>query len=137
MMEQPYREVPHTADLALEVWGRDLPELYAHAAAGLFDQVDAVAPAVQPTSYREVTLSDPDSEILLVDWLNELLDLADENHEAYVTFDVAMPQPTELRARVGATRDFAYKKVVKAATFHDLAIQHDESGYRTVIVFDV
>ncbi len=123
--------------MALEVWGRDLPELFAQAAEGLFSIAVAVEPGASITAHRQVSLSAPDWETLLVDWLNELLLLQDENGEAYVTFEVTLPRPYELSARAGATQAFALRKVVKAATFHGLAIRQDPEGYRAVVVFDV
>ena len=136
-MEPGYRELPHTADLALEAWGPSLGELFVQAARGMFSL--AVALEAQPavTAERTISLSAPDAEALLVDWLNELLSLADEQGEAYLGFDVEIPAPGELRARARATADYAPRIAVKAATFHNLAIAHDERGYRTVVVFDV
>jgi SHS2 domain-containing protein len=136
-MDRGYREIPHTADLALEVWGRDLAELFLHAARGLSGLAATIDPAASITACREVSLSAPDLETLLVDWLNELLSLADEHDEAYVDFAVELPAPGQFHASACATRDFRPRLGVKAATFHDLAIRRDERGYRTVVVFDV
>ncbi len=136
-MDRGYREVGHTADLALEVWGDDLPALFVNAARGLFGLTVAVESGAPVTARREVTLSAPDTETLLVDWLNELLLLSDEHDEAYVTFDVSLPTPGELSACVGATQAFSAVRDVKAATFHNLIIGHEAPGYRTTIVFDV
>lgn len=136
-MEPGYRELPHTADVALEVWGRNLGELFVQAARGMFSLAVAAKPQAAVTAERTVSLSAPDPEALLVDWLNELLSLADEHGEAYVDFDVELPAPGELRACARATTAYTPRIAVKAATFHNLAIRHDERGYRTVVVFDV
>ncbi len=136
-MERGYREVPHTADVALEVWGRDLPELFVHAAQGLFSLAVAVDPQAPISAIRETRLSAPDAEALLVDWLNELLLLSDENDEAFISFDVALPQAGQLLARVGATKAFKRQKVIKAATYHNLAIRQEPAGYHVVVTFDV
>lgn len=136
-MERGYREVPHVADVALEAWGKDLPELFVHAAQGLSSLAAAVETGATISAERRIHLAAPDWETLLVDWLNELLLLQDEHGEAYITFDVALPAVGELSARVGGTRDFTMQKVIKAATFHDLVIQETPEGYRAVVVFDV
>jgi SHS2 domain-containing protein len=132
-----YRELPHTADVALEIWGRDLPELFVCAAEGLFSLAAVVEPGAPSSTQRQVDISAPDWETLLVDWLNELLLLHEENDEAYVAFEVSLPADGELSARAHATQAFAPVKVIKAATFHDLAIHNDAQGYRAVVVFDV
>jgi SHS2 domain-containing protein len=135
-MERGYRELPHTADVALEVWGKDLEDLFVHAARGLFSLMVAVEPEATSATHRQIDLSAPDTETLLVDWLNELLLLYDEHGEAYVSYDLSL-RDGELSARVGATQAFTPIRTVKAATFHDLAIRQDAQGYRTAIVFDV
>ncbi len=136
-MEPGYRELPHTADVALEAWGRSLGELLEQAARGMFSLAVDLEPQAPVTAERALSLSAPDAETLLVDWLNELLSQADEHGEAYVDLDVELPSPGELHARVRATTAFRPRIAVKAATFHNLAITHDERGYRVVIVFDV
>jgi SHS2 domain-containing protein len=136
-MSNPFRELPHTADVAIEVWGRELPELFAHAAQGLFSLAVDVQPNAPISAYRQVDLSAADWETLLVDWLNEILLLYEEHGEAYVTFEISLPRPGALSARAGATRAFTPVKVIKAATFHELAITRDARGYHTVVVFDV
>lgn len=136
-MEKGYREVPHTADLALEVWGRDLPELFVHAAQGMFSLAATIEPGAPVSATRELALSAPDWETLLVDWLNELLALQDEHHEAYVEFEVSLPEHGRLHARLRATQAYRLNIAIKAATFHDLSITKDEQGYHTLVVFDV
>jgi SHS2 domain-containing protein len=136
-MKRGYREVPHVADVALEVWGRDLPELFEHAAEGLFSLAVTVEPGASISAERQIDLSAMDLETLLVGWLNELLLLYDEHGEGFVDFDVALPAPGELSAKVHATKDYAGLKAIKAATFHSLAIRQEPGGYRAVVVFDV
>lgn len=129
--------MPHTADVALEVWGRNLAELFVHAAQGMFSLAVTIEPGATVSASREVSLTAPDWETLLVDWLNELLAMHDEHHEAYIEFDVSLPAPGQLHAHVRATRAYRPRIAIKAATFHNLAITKDERGYHTAIVFDV
>ena len=83
-----------------------------------------------------VTLSAPDTETLLIDWLNELLYLS-EMHNAYCfKFQFLKFDPTELSARVEASCILETKRTIKAATFHNIAIEKDSDGYHTEIVFD-
>lgn len=136
-MDKGYRELPHTADVALEVWGRDLPELFANAARGLFGLATSIEAEAPVTAQREIRLSAHDLETLLVDWLSELLLLYEAQREAYVTFEVSLLGPCQLTARLGATQAFSPRRDIKAVTFHNLAIRQAAPGYRTAIVFDV
>jgi len=134
----PYRyvEVEHTADRALRVWGRELPDLFVGAARGmtsLMADLDALA----PTEWREVRLEGWDRESLLVNWLNELLFLIETERLLFVDYRIESLADTTLVARVIGGRAPVTKSVIKAATYHDLRLVHDGAGWSTVITFDV
>ena len=71
-----WQEVEHTADLAVCVWGQDLPDLFRTAAQALFSLSVDSGPGI--ASETTVNLSAPDVASLLVEWLNELLYLSEE-----------------------------------------------------------
>jgi len=131
-----YRELEHTADLAILVFGKDLSQLFANAAYGLFD---VMADLTKPLSgvRRPIRLRAPDVESLMVDWLNELIYLHDREGEIYNRFDVAFPAAGELKASVEGGRREADKLCVKAATFNDLEIREVAGGFEVRLVFDV
>ncbi|MFQ6000257.1 MAG: bifunctional riboflavin kinase/FAD synthetase [Anaerolineae bacterium] len=131
-----YEEVEHTADAAIRAFGRDLPELFANAAYGMFDLL-ADMKKLRPTIEREVSLAAPDLETLLVDWLGELLYLREVHGEVYKEFEISTLSPTELRAVIRGGKRFVPRMNIKAVTYHDLKIEKVEEGYVTTIVFDV
>ncbi len=131
-----FEEIEHTADLALQVQGRNLEEIFVNAAYGLFSMM-ADLENLSPDVSREVHLAAPDRESLLVGWLNELLYLHEVEEEVYSRFEIATLSPTRLSAVVWGTKMTASKLAVKAATFHDLAIRETEDGYLATVVFDV
>jgi SHS2 domain-containing protein len=133
----PYHEVPHTADRAFRVRGRDLAEIFTCAAQAMFawQRRPAVTAA---TRIREVHVSGVDREALLVKWLNELLYLQETYGECYSRFDVAEISDTALRAYVeGARCGAASRRTIKAVTFHDLKIKRLPRGWETTVVVDV
>jgi riboflavin kinase/FMN adenylyltransferase len=131
-----YEEIEHTADLAMRAYGRDLEELFANAAYGLFDLMAEPA-ADEPPRRREVALEGSDYEALLVDWLNELIYLHEVEGETYHRFTIQDLSPTLLRATVEGGPTGRKTKAIKAATFHDLRIRQTEEGYEATMVFDV
>ncbi len=131
-----WQEIEHTADLALHVWGGDLPDLFATAARGMFSLLVDLA-AVPATQTLPVTLAAPDVETLLVDWLNELLYWGErEQLAAYVEFEFAVLTPATLQATVRGGAVSEYFSYIKAATFHNLEVRVTPEGYETEIVFD-
>ena len=134
-MSEGFEEVEHTADLAIRAYGRDMRELFANAAHGMFALM--AEPSQEPACAREVSLEALDYESLLVDWLNELIYLHEVEGETYSQFTIETLSPTKLKAHVigGPTRHKT--RAIKAATFHDLAIEETPSGLVATIVFDV
>jgi riboflavin kinase/FMN adenylyltransferase len=136
--EYRYREVEHTADRALQVWGKDLPALFAGAARGMYSlmsDLDEEGPVA--TEWRDVTLEAMDLEALLVDWLNELLFLAEMEDLLFVDFRIEALAATTLQAQAGGIHARVTKAHIKAATFHNLEIVQSDSGWSTQITFDV
>jgi riboflavin kinase/FMN adenylyltransferase len=133
-----YQEVEHTADRALRVWGQDVPALFVGAAKGMYNLMsDLGEEGLVTTAWREVSLQAMDRESLLVDWLNELLYLAEVEELLFVDFQIESLTETTLVARAGGIHAQVTKADIKAATFHDLAIAPDDSGWSTLITFDV
>ena len=135
-IDRKFEEIEHTADLAIRAYGRDMRELFANAAYGMFALM--AEPSLEgPACEREVSLEATDYESLLVDWLNELIYLHEVERETYYQFAIETLSPAKLQARVtgGATKNKT--KAIKAATFHELAIEETANGLVATIVFDV
>jgi SHS2 domain-containing protein len=133
-----YREIEHTADLALRVWGQELSDLFVGAARGMYSLMGVLNDeGLMPAAWREFSLEALDRESLLVDWLNELLFLAEMEGLLFVVFQVEELGGTALQARAGGVPAQEVKADVKAATFHDLEIVQDGEGWSTTITFDV
>jgi len=135
-MSEGFEEIEHTADLAIRAYGRDMRGLFASAAHGMFALM-AEPPIGEPAREREVSLEGMDYESLLVDWLNELIYLHEVEGETYYQFAIETLSPTKLKAHVIGGPSRHKTKAIKAATFHDLAIEETPSGLVATIVFDV
>jgi SHS2 domain-containing protein len=74
--KRTYRQLAHTADLGLRIWGDSPEELFENAGAALMGVLtDRRRLRRQKTT--EILLVAPDLEALLVAWLNYLLYLYD------------------------------------------------------------
>jgi len=136
VLSKRFEEIEHTADLAIRAYGRDTSELFANAAYGMFALM--AEPSVEaPAREREVSLEATDYESLLVDWLNELIYLHEVEGETYSQFTFETLSPTTLKAQVTGGPTKSKTTAIKAATFHELAIEETASGLVATIVFDV
>lgn len=147
-----FEEVPHTADWAILARGRDLAELFANAARGMYSLLGD-DDAAEETACRAVEVEAASIEGLLVNWLNELLYLTETEHLLFKRFDVRAleaPATTPAAAAYGetpATRLYAEVcggpvrgqgiRYIKAATYHNLAISRQDGLWVARIVFDV
>ncbi len=134
-----FEEIGHTADVGLRVHGQDLAALFANAARGMWTLIVPEIDAVEAELTREVVLQAMDGEVLLVDWLSELLYLHETEHEVYSEFIVHEISPTHLRAEVRGSRaqQHTLRKHIKAVTFNDLSIEETDEGVTATVVFDV
>lgn len=134
-----FEYLPHTADVGIAAYGKDLPELFANAAAGMFSVITDLS-QVGDGETREVTAAAEDIESLLIAWLNELLFVFDVEHLLLKRFEVSFPGENHLRAIVrGEKYDpsrHRFVKGVKAATYHRVQVSEND-GYRAQFYLDV
>ena len=131
--------IDHTADVGIVATGRDLREAFAQAATGLFDFMADLS-CVLEAEEREVAVTAPDRDALLVAWLNELLFICEVEHRYFRRFDIYEINDTGLKARCyGEGFDPArhrLKSGVKSATYHMLSVEEGEPA-RVQVVLDV
>jgi riboflavin kinase/FMN adenylyltransferase len=132
-----YREIEHTADRALWVRGEELPDLFIGAARGMYSVMGLEIEGEVAAEWRDISLDASDLEILLVDWLNELLYIGEVENLLLVDFRIESLTDSRLKARVGGILAEEPVRDIKAVTFHDLEVVREEGGWSTVVTFDV
>jgi SHS2 domain-containing protein len=138
MMARPFVEIEHTADLALRVWGADLPALFTHAAQGMFHLMRCPPSTDETRSVAyEIALCADDLETLLVDWLGELLYLAQRDAACLERYEFAALEGASLQATASGRAPRHPARAIKAVTYADLAIRRVSDGYETIVTFDV
>jgi SHS2 domain-containing protein len=135
--------IDHTADVAADLDGASLGELFASGAQALTDTITDLA-TVRPLVTTAVTLEAPTVEDLLVDWLNELLYRFEARNmlprEASVTIaerDARWHLDATVTGEPFDTVRHPYRVAVKSATYHGVNITHREGTWTTRVVFDI
>ncbi len=137
---RPYRILPHTSEIALEVTGRDLGELFKNAGQGLMRLygLEPRGPAQQELTVRVKSAT---AESLLVHWMTELVYLIQTRNFLPVKFEFPRVQEADLVARLhGHTFDPARQRLareVKAVTYHRLKIVRERDHLKSEVVIDV
>ena len=142
MGEYRFVEDVAIADCAIELTGRDLDDLFETAAAALTALM--VDPAtVRVGVERAVALTAEALDLLLHDWLSEMIYLKDSERQLY----------PECRARVSGAGPFrvdaqlrggviepgrtALGADAKAVTLHQLTVEAVREGWRARVVIDI
>ena len=133
-----HRQLDHTADLALEIWGPDEPAVLREAARGVVGILTEQA-RVSSGDAREVELDALDAPDRLVRWINEILYLA--TVDGFVTADatVTLVEGGGLRATIAGDADGGrlLRTEIKSATYHDLHLEHRDGRVIARVVMDV
>jgi SHS2 domain-containing protein len=138
-----YTFIDHTADVAADLTGRTLEELFVSAAQALTDTLtDRLQ--VHTVITQSVTLEAATLEDLLVDWLNELLYRFEVQN--VLVFDATVTiEEANARWHLGATiageifnpARHPSRVLVKSATYHGLSVKQGAHGYLARIVLDI
>lgn len=130
------------ADCAVEVEGKDLDDLFETAARALAEiMVDPET--VPPVLERRIELAAPSLDLLLYDWLAELIFRKDRDREVFTRAEVRVTGsgPARLVARVeGGPLDperTGLRADPKAVTFHQFALSCCAGVWRACIVIDI
>jgi SHS2 domain-containing protein len=130
-----FREISHTADFELEVWAPDLGSLLEQAARGMY-YLTGLELNSRPRLSRQIEISFLEPETLLIDFLTELIYLAESENLAFDEFDFQF-NDDQLIALVSGAKIDSLSKEIKAATYHNLEIRDTGEGLVANIVFDV
>ena len=124
-MRQGYRQVDHTADIALALWAPTEEDLLAEGARGVIDLLTEGA-SFLPQKIRRVSLQTLDAEDRLVQVLNEVLVLAVV--DGFLTASLSLTLlPNGVEMTLHGEDDAADRihTELKAVTYHGLQLSHD------------
>ncbi len=131
-------EVAHTAEVGLRARAETPETLFACLAHAMFLLTGARTNDNFPGREHTVTIRADDVESLLVDWLSELLYLHEVTGDVFTACEITRWAPTELSGiAVGRPSTTPFTTHIKAVTYHDLSVQHDEDGWLAQVVFDI
>ncbi len=132
-----------TSDLAFVARGATLDEVFAAAAQALLAASVEDPASVQERESRRLELAEPDLELLLLRFLNELVYLKDAEllllhpRRMHVSRDGEVRLEAELAGEAMAPERHRLAADVKAATAHGLAVEATPVGWEARVTLDV
>ncbi len=135
-----YRQIDHTADFGIQVFGCEARDLFENAAFALFHLITDYK-TLKGRYQQTITVEGEDWPDLMVNWLRELL-------YAWTGRDILVKQAeittlSEYSLSAELTLDpydpahHVIKHEIKAVTYHQIQVQKTLAGWEAMIIFDV
>lgn len=135
-----YKPIDHTADLGIEISGKDEQEVFENAGMAVHDLI-ADLRHVRPQEVRKIAVEGRDREDLLVNFLREILFLYNGEHWLLKKVTIGKFSRGKIEATLtGEPFDRArhgLKHEIKAVTYHQAEVKETPQGWKARVIFDV
>lgn len=138
-----YKIIDHTADLAVEFYGKTLPELFEKSAVSLSEIIFGRKVENMEKHLLELAFSSDLIEINYIDFLREILYQINQNYyyfyecKAVFISDIAI----SIRCSFSQLTKNDIKNEIKAVTYHECGIKDtiidDQKIFCTKVTFDI
>ncbi len=143
-MPYHYLEEIGTADIAFEATGRDLPELFTAAADATMNVMIDNLEAIEPREPRRIELKNDAIDMLLFDFLQELIYFKDADRLLLRIREVQIDEKDDAYSlnatAAGESLDPArhqQRADVKAVTLHDFRVEKSDDGWKASVLLDI
>ena len=145
-MPYHYRgDIAH-ADIAFDAWGETLEDLFRAAAAATLEVMVEDLGALRPLEALDITLTEADEEMLLFDFLNELIFYKDARRLLLRPVRISIAKLTDgtgyalqsvLQGEEVDAQRHRLNTDVKAVTMLRFSVARVADGWRATVVLDV
>ena len=135
---KPYRYLDHTADLGIEVRGETLSALLANTGRAIFET--QIFGRLRADKKKSINIQSDSLEDLFIDWCRELLYNFSVHGFMPRDYEISIEDfsiHAHLRGDVYDEKRHRIRIEIKNPTYHELAIEKREKGFRARIIFDV
>jgi len=139
-----YLEDRAIADVAFEAWGASLPELFIAAADATVNVMIRELSMIQPRERRQLRLEDEDADMLLFQFLQEMIFFKDAERLLLRVREIEIVRQEHryvARANAYGERIDARRHElivdVKAVTLHRFSLTPTASGWKVEVILDV
>ncbi len=130
----------HTADVGLRIRAADLDTLFADAARAMFSVMAGELDAVRPMEEVRISLEADDLDVLLRNWLGELLYTFHVRKLVFSDFTVSVSERGLQGTARGEPMDAARHELdveIKAVTWHGLKVERTSDGWLAEVIVDI
>lgn len=140
-----YRYIEHTSDLGVEIFGKDLVELFKNGCFAIFDNIiEDYQTKVNLLEEKGIELESENLQELFFDWLRELLFIFGVEFfipQRIKELKIKKNKGLHLSAKLAGERfdvnRHEVKIEIKTPTYHMYQIEESKAGYKATVIFDV
>ena len=131
-----YEFLEHTADIKLKLYGSTLQEIFENSISAVAEYMSE-GKKISPSKGKVIDVSGDDEKSLLLNFIDELLYLVDAENFIALKGSVLL-RGNNLHAELfGDSTQKHNLKHIKAATFAEMLIKKEKSGWIAQLVLDV
>ncbi|HDD36421.1 MAG: archease [Archaeoglobaceae archaeon] len=132
-----YKFIDHTADVAFEVYGKNLRELFENATMAFYDAFVNVE-RLEEDKHVEIEVEADGVDYLLFKWLNELLYLFDTEFFGGKRCSINVSENKAKGKIIGGKLTAEIIKVEpKAITLHNFKVEKRDGDWYAFVVIDI
>ncbi len=133
-----YKFFSTTADMGMEVFGKDISEIFINSAKGMFNLISS-SKEFEPKEEYKIKVKGESWEELFFKWLSELLFYYDAYKIYFVDFQILKINPFEIEAVIKGEKikDKKIEREIKAVTYHNLEISRKNDMWEAKVLFDL
>lgn len=133
-----YEVLEHKADLKIRAFGKTKEELFLNLMRGMFGGAKYIAESKSEKLERKISLESFDLPSLLVDFLSEILYLAETKKEVYQKIRFKELSDKKIKGTLFGKKLKRMGVQIKGVTYHDLEIWQRKDGiWQATVLFDI
>lgn len=139
---QKFRFLEHTADAMFEAYGKDVDELFENAALAL-QEIQVNTKTVTPKEKHAITVENDALDMLLFDFLQELIYLKDAEKLLFSKFTVTIKKNKKYSLTADCfgetinTKKHELNVDAKAVTLHKFEVKQEKGIWRARVIIDI
>jgi SHS2 domain-containing protein len=132
-----YEFLDHTSEVTVRLRAGSFPDLVVEAGRAMAELMLDGEDRGSVGEWREIEVRGTERGAFLVEWMNELIYLAETEQWAPVDLEVTEVEPLQLRIRARGVSLEQPSASVKAATLHGLLVREGPEGVEAEVTLDV
>ncbi len=137
-MKPTYKYIDHTADLGIEVYGKNLEELFINIGRAIFET--QIFGKVELKTQIKIEVESESQEDLFIDWCRELIynfSVHGFIPEKYKISIDNLSLKAHLSGDIFNNKKHKIKTEIKNPTYHNFQLKRTSKHYKATIIFDI